>query len=132
MERLHADDGFSLVELLTVIVIVGTLAAVSIPVFLNQRTSAFESAVASDVRNAGTTVESERVRNDEVPSASDLDGLVDVSEHVTVFYAADGSGFCVHAVHDELDGDVHGRYDSEGGFDADGDACAGADEVASG
>ena len=46
------EYGFTLVELLVVILVVGILAAIAIPLFLHQRTKAWDIAVASDLRNA--------------------------------------------------------------------------------
>jgi type IV pilus assembly protein PilA len=52
------DDGFSLVELLVVVIIIGILAAIAVPVLLNQRQSAFRTSLRSDLRNAAGAVES--------------------------------------------------------------------------
>lgn len=51
--RIRGDaDGFTLVELLVVIIIIGVLAAIAIPVFMNQREKAWDVAVGTDLRNA--------------------------------------------------------------------------------
>lgn len=51
------EDAFTLVELLMVILIIGVLAAIAVPMFLNQRTAAHDAAVKSDVKNAGVLLE---------------------------------------------------------------------------
>lgn len=50
--RTPRDSGFSLVELLVVIVIVGVLAAIAVPSFLSQRETGYAAQVESDLRNA--------------------------------------------------------------------------------
>ncbi|MHB8450092.1 MAG: prepilin-type N-terminal cleavage/methylation domain-containing protein [Mycobacteriales bacterium] len=52
------DEGFSLVELLVVIIIIGILAGIAIAVFLAQRTQAYDASAVSDLRQVATYEES--------------------------------------------------------------------------
>lgn len=56
-ERRRERGGFTLIEVLVVVAIVGILAMIAIPRYADSRSQAFKSAAISDLRNLSTSQE---------------------------------------------------------------------------
>ncbi|UCC22677.1 MAG: prepilin-type N-terminal cleavage/methylation domain-containing protein [Planctomycetota bacterium] len=89
---MKAKSGFTLVEILIVVVILGILAAIVIPQFTSASTEAKESALVSDLQSVRSQIELYKIHhNDNVPgtqgetfvvamtSLTNQDGVVDTS-----------------------------------------------------
>jgi type IV pilus assembly protein PilA len=66
------EEGFTLIELMIVVVIIGILAAIAIPIFANQQKSAIDAGVKSDVKNTNTNVATYLTKS---PTAGDLGAI---------------------------------------------------------
>jgi len=65
----NIEKGFTLIELMIVVAIIGILAAIAIPQFSNYRTKAFNAAGASDANTGVTLFEAFYTDNNEYPKA---------------------------------------------------------------
>lgn len=108
------DGGFSFVELLVVMIVIGVLAAIAIPVYLNQRQSAYRTTAVSDMRNVAIAIESYAAGNG--GSYAPLDGATETSPLLTrgegfqpnawtrLSVKVSGRTYCVQGRHDLLPG----------------------------
>jgi general secretion pathway protein G len=74
-QKMRAKSGFTLVEILIVVVILGILAAIVIPQFTSASTEAKESALVSDLQSIRSQIELYKIHhNDNLPGVANATG----------------------------------------------------------
>jgi type IV pilus assembly protein PilA len=115
--REDREQGFTLIELLVVVAIIGILAAIAIPVFLNQRNSARDASVKSDLNGLAKVMETIYVTDNAYPTTTTaLDAGNPQSSPgnaIVIAVTASGDGFTITGCNTES-GAVY-QYDSNGG-----------------
>lgn len=102
--RTHVTKGFTVVELLVIIVVIGLLAGLSIISYGSWRTRIAATSVKTDLNSVATAMKSELNFKNAYPSG--LPSSFTSSEDVTVTWAYGGANsFCINGV-SESDGNV--------------------------
>ncbi len=83
-KKMKAKSGFTLVEILIVVVILGILAAIVIPQFTSASTEAKESALVSDLQSVRSQIELYKIHhNDNLPGQDSSGDFVTAMTSVT-------------------------------------------------
>lgn len=107
----RTKSGFTLIEMLIVVVVIGILAAIAIPKYSRIRERAYVAAVISDLKNLATQQESYHATTQFY--ATTLTSLTNFSESEGVNVAineATGTGWAATGYHSALTGQQCGFY----------------------
>jgi prepilin-type N-terminal cleavage/methylation domain-containing protein len=93
------DRGFTIIELLIIIAIIGVLAIIAIPQFITYRSRAIDAQLKSDLRNAAVAVEGYFTKKSVYPSSiADIQTFgFQATDGVTLTLASGASSYTITA-----------------------------------
>lgn len=94
-ESKTSKQGFTIVELLIVVVVIGILAAISLVAYNGVTRNAAAATLRSDLKNASTQLDIARVQTGNYPTGNRSD--LNRSEGTTLEYSSDGTTYCLSA-----------------------------------
>lgn len=122
MDKKHTSPlGFTLLELLVAMCIIGILSAIAIPRYSDYKRRAFDARAQGDLRNAAIAEESYFMEAENYLSCVNngcrgLPGFVTISKGVTLSMTGSTSGFIGTAKHGHGTGKIFTWDSSEGGM----------------
>ncbi len=90
-------SGFTIVELLIVIVVIAILAAISVVAYNSIQTRARNTVLQSDLRNAATQLGADNATDGYYPSGSVVPSNLVTSDTNSFQYTSDGANYCLTA-----------------------------------
>lgn len=98
MKRAGASRGFTLVELLIVIVVIAILAAITIIAYDGISSRARAAAIESDLKQDAQALEAYKVTNDVYPTATSDAGIKITTNGTASYYLSGTGGYCLQEV----------------------------------
>jgi prepilin-type N-terminal cleavage/methylation domain-containing protein len=120
MQKGHNQKGFTLVELMVVVVIIGVLVAIAVPVYTNVTERAELSAIQANLRTLDGAIM--MASSSETPALAAASTYTDdIMKKYITGWPMEGPGACSYSVED-IDGNVRAQVTitekKEGGLDA--------------
>lgn len=129
--RRNREDGFTLLEIMIVAVVIGVLAGISIPVFNAQKKKAIHATLVADVKNAGLVMQEDLIFTNDPYSMLLPNFFLSQNSNVIQINHLQSSAdfFCIVGTNTTYE-DMFVYYDSEkGGMVDDAEACGHIEDI---